>query len=98
MDNTLVWILISLGVVVGITLIVALVVANRSPSSAGGGPVVEAGDGMSPETWVSLGTVFTGAGVALWLTVGPPMIGMVALGIVYFVIGITKRRAADRNA
>jgi uncharacterized membrane protein len=98
MDSTLVWILISVGVVVGITLIVALIVANRSPSGVGGGPLVESDDGMSPDAWVSLGTVFTGAGVALWLTIGPAMLGMVALGIAYFVIGIMKKRAADRSA
>ena len=98
MESTLVWILISVGVVVGITLTAALLVVNRSRSGAdGGGPSTRSEEAMSPEMWISLGTVFAGAGVALWLTVGPAMIGMFALGIIYLAIGITKQREADRS-
>jgi hypothetical protein len=94
MDGTTVWILISVGLVVGVAMTAALVVASRqragqraSAESAGTGE-------MSPEQWISLGTVFAGAGVALTLTIGSAMLGMVALGLVYLIIGIMKKRNA----
>ncbi len=94
MDSTLVWILISVGAVVGVTMIVALVVASRRRAGQhASGESTPTGE-MSPEQWISLGTVFAGAGVALTLTIGPAMLGMVALGLVYLIIGIKKQREA----
>jgi hypothetical protein len=94
MDSTLVWVFISVGAIAGIALTVALIVANRSRSGAVGSPSGQSDEVMSPDVWISLGTVFTGAGVALWLTIGPAMLGMFVLGMVYLVIGIRKQREA----
>ncbi len=94
MDGTTVWILISAGLVGGVAMTVALIVVSRR--RAGQRATAEsAGTGeMSPEQWISLGTVFAGAGVALTLTIGSSMLGMVALGFVYLIIGIRKKRNA----
>lgn len=95
MDSTTVWILLSVGVTVGLAMTVAHVVASRQRVGQGpGGESTGTGE-MSPEQWLSLGTVFAGAGVALTLTIGTPMLGMVALGLVYLTIGIRKQRAAE---
>lgn len=47
---------------------------------------------MTGEELFTLGVVFTGAGVALSISIGPAMIGMLALGLVFMVLGARKRR------
>jgi len=55
------------------------------------------GSEMSAEQWTALGVVFFGAGVAMWLTTGPAMIGMTAMGLVFMGVGVkVNRDSADK--
>ena len=79
---------IMLGLIVGLIAVASLAViiwlASRRehPSRAE----------MTGEELFTLGVVFTGAGVALSVSVGPAMVGMLAVGIVFMVLGARKRR------
>jgi Ca2+/Na+ antiporter len=80
------WVVVALviglvAVAVGLT---ALFVARRRDP----GSVQE----MRGDQLFTLGVIFTGTGVALTVTIGPAMIGIMALGIVYLVMGTWMRR------
>jgi uncharacterized membrane protein len=80
------WVVVALtiglvAVAVGLTAMV--VVRRRAPGSA----PERTGDQL-----LVLGVTFTGAGVALALTIGSATIGIAALGIVFMVIGSGMRR------
>ena len=72
---------------VGIAAGVVLTIRRRSPEQ----PV---GAELTPEQWTALGVVFFGAGVAMWLTLGPAMIGMSAMGLIFMGMGIKEQRAS----
>ena len=84
-----VWILIAIGAAAGIILSISLLIKRRR-SDGQSAPVDMTGD-----QWLALGVVFLGAGVALWISTGPAMLGMVALGIIYIGMGVTKKREED---
>jgi len=79
------WVLFSIGVVfVAVVIGAVLVTRDRSASQ----PRSE----ISGDDLFSLGVVFIGAGVAMSVTLGPFMIWMFALGIIYIVMGTQKKR------
>lgn len=80
------WVVVALvigliAVAVGLTAVV--VVRRRSPGSA---------PEMTGDQLLTLGVIFTGTGVALGLTIGPAMLGIMALGIVYMAMGAWMKR------
>lgn len=81
------WIAFGVGltlVVVLIVLVVVIGVRRRQPDRS---PKEMSGDEM-----FNLGVVFTGAGVALFVSVGPSMIGLLALGLIFMATGARKKR------
>ncbi|MDJ0792023.1 MAG: hypothetical protein QNJ71_09005 [Acidimicrobiia bacterium] len=81
------WIVI--GLIVGVIAVVALILvvwraSRRDEAEA---------TAMTGDELFTLGVVFTGAGVALFVSIGPAMLGMFALGIVFMVVGAKKRRS-----
>lgn len=82
------WVMIGILVAllaVGIAAGVVLTIRRRSPEQ----PVAAE---LTPEQWTALGVVFFGAGVAMWLTLGPAMIGMTAMGLIFMGVGIRANR------
>ena len=76
---------IGIGLIAGLVAIVVVIAFSRRDPKR---PQAElAGDEM-----FNLGIVFTGAGVALWVSVGPSMIGIFALGLIFMVMGARKKR------
>lgn len=49
-----------------------------------------------PDPFFILGIVFFGAGIALFVTIGPAMLFMPALGIIYMALGIARTRKRSR--
>lgn len=82
------WVIVSIVVALLAVLIgvgVVLTIRRRSPDEPFGSE-------MSADQWTALGVVFFGTGVALWLTVGPAMIGMTAMGLIFMAVGIRVNR------
>ena len=82
------WVIISilvalLALVIGAGVVLSL--RRRSPEETFGSE-------LSADQWTALGVVFFGTGVALWLTVGPAMIGMTAMGLIFMAVGIRVNR------
>lgn len=80
------WVVVALviglvAVAVGLTAV--FVARRRAPGSA---------PEMTGDQLFTLGIIFTGTGVALATTIGPEMIGIMALGIVYMVMGAWMKR------
>lgn len=75
------WIGITIGVIAVLSLIAAVVVRRRSSE-----PI----DDVDP--LFSTGTVLAGAGVALALTIGPVMYGMMAIGLIIMAVGAHRTR------
>lgn len=80
------WVLFSLGV--GFVVIVIVAVLATRERSAAPAPTSE----VSGDDLFALGVVFSGAGVAMAVTLGPFMVWMVALGVVYMAMGTAKKR------
>ena len=77
------WIVI--GIAVGlVTVAIVLAVATRRGMSTGR-------EMMTGEQMFVFGVIYTGAGVALVTSIGPAMIGVLALGIVFMGIGARRR-------
>ena len=74
------WAAISL--VVGLIAVATMLLARRDD------PPAE----MSADQWITMGIVFTGAGVVMAIAMGPWMIPMIAIGIVYLAMGARKKR------
>ena len=79
------WVLLGVGIVFVFVVFVA-VFLTRDGSAA------EPAADMSGDDLFSLGVVFTGAGVAMAITLGPFMIWMVALGVTYMALGTARKR------
>lgn len=82
------WVII--GIIVGLLAILGLFVTmvavqRRTPDDS-------VGTDVTAEQWFGLGVTFIGAGVALLLTLGPAMIGMIGVGAVFVVLGARIRR------
>jgi len=79
------WVLFSIGVVF-VVVVIGAVVMTRDRSAP------QTRSELSGDDLFSLGVVFAGAGVAMSLTLGPFMIWMFALGIIYMAMGTRRRR------
>ena len=83
------WIAVAL--VVGLVaiggVVLAVLIGRRREAEAG-----SLGSEMSADQWISLGVIFTGAGTALTITMGPFMIWMIGLGIIYLGMGARMKR------
>lgn len=79
------WILFSIGVGF-VTVVIAAVLVTRDFSAP------QPRSEISGDDLFSLGVVFAGAGVAMAVTLGPIMIWMIALGIIYMAMGTRRRR------
>jgi len=87
MDGGGIWILVGIGVGLLATIgLGVLVMVRRRKTGA------TAAQEMSGDQWLSMGVVFTGAGIALMLTIGPLMAFMVAIGVIYMAIGLRSKR------
>ena len=80
------WVVVALtiglvAVAVGLTAMVVL--RRREPASA---------PEMTGDQLFALGVTFTGAGVALALTIGTAMLGITGLGIAFMAMGSWMRR------
>ena len=85
------WMLLG-GIVFGVVLAAVVLYAATRRSDA------EWSNNMTGDQWLTLGIVFTGAGTALTASVGPAMLGMVALGLIYMAMGVsTKRKESERG-
>ena len=49
----------------------------------------------APDQLFAVGIVFIGAGVALMVAVGPGMVGLLALGVVFMAAGARRRTPDD---
>jgi len=80
-----------LGLVVGLLAVVGLLVfvALSRRGLAEGSPIES---DMTAEQWTTLGIVFTGAGTAMTVTLGPFMVWMIALGVIYMAMGVRMKR------
>ena len=76
-----------LGVAVGIALATGFIVRSRNPD------LTESS--MTGDQLFMLGVIFTGAGVALMASIGPEMIGIMALGIIYMGMGARMKRSEE---
>ena len=81
------WIVV--GLIVGLIAVVALMLVVWRESRRDEAEATE----MTGDELFTLGVVFTGAGVSLFVSVGPAMLGMFALGIVFMVLGARRRRS-----
>jgi len=86
---SVVWIVIAIGAAAGIILAIALLIRRRQ-NEGQSAPVTMTGD-----QWFTIGVVFLGAGIALSISTSPGLLGMVALGIIYMVIGVAKKREEE---
>ncbi len=87
MDGGGAWVLV--GIAVGLLATIGLgvlVVVRRRQTGA------TAAEEMSGDQWLAMGFVFTGAGIALMLTIGPFMAFMVAVGVIYMGVGLRIKR------
>jgi hypothetical protein len=82
-----VWVVAGLSIALIAAGVAVVVVIRRRLS--GDSPSTPA---ASADQWFALGVIFTGAGVALTATLGPFMIWMIALGVVYLGMGARMRR------
>ena len=80
------WIVI--GLIIGLIAVVATGVLVYMMRSDPG----ESKKEMTGDEMFMLGVVFTGSGVALFVSVGPAMLGMLALGIIFMATGAKKKR------
>jgi hypothetical protein len=88
------WVVIGLALglaIVGALLVAVLITRHKYKATP------QRASEISGDQMLSLGVIFTGAGVALTASLGPPMIVMIALGIIYMVMGSRmKRRESGR--
>lgn len=84
------WIVVLSIALVAIGVTIAMVLITRRPQAGTTSATAE----PSADQWFALGIIFTGAGVALTVALGPIMIWMVALGIIY--MGMAARVRRDR--
>jgi hypothetical protein len=87
------WVAIGLAVglvAAGILVVVLAVVGRRR------GPASEPRSEVTADTWISLGVIFAGTGAALMATLGPFMVWMVVLGIIYLGMGARMKRGEPR--
>lgn len=82
-----IWVLVGVGL--GLLLTIGLVVFAMLRRRNLGATAPEE---MSADRWFALGVVFTGAGVALMASIGPQMAFMLAIGLIYMVIGARMKR------
>lgn len=78
------WILFSIGVGF-VAIVIVAVLATRDRKAR---PRPE----ISGDDLFALGVVFVGAGVAMSVTLGPIMVWMIALGVIYMGMGTQKKR------
>ncbi len=79
------WVAIGIGLVaVLVAIALVILVSRRDPDR----PRTE----MAGDEMFNLGIIFTGAGVALWVSAGPSMIGILALGVIFMLMGARKKR------
>lgn len=79
------WVFIGIAGAALLTLIVALTMRrSRDPN-----PRPE----LTSEQWTAIGFVFVGAGVAITSTQGASGIGMIAVGVLYLVMGYRARHS-----
>lgn len=91
MDGGGIWILVGIGVALLATIgLGVLVMVRRRKTGA------TAAQEMSGDQWLSMGFVFTGAGIALMLTIGAHMAFMVAVGVIYMAIGLRIKRQESK--
>ena len=80
------WIVIGLGLIfLALGTVIAIQLSARRSGDTGGPE-------MSGDDMFTLGIIFTGAGAALSATIGPFMLFMVALGLVYMTLGMRRKR------
>ena len=86
------WVLISLvvGLVAVVVAAIAVLVARRR--SAAGHEASE----MTRDQWITLGVIFTGTGVVMTATLGPYMVWMIALGVIYMALGARMKRTPPK--
>lgn len=73
---------VALVVIIVITLIVVGVRAART----------EERPEQEPDTMFMLGVVFLGSGIALFIAVGPAMLGLPVLGAIFMAVGAQRMR------
>ena len=74
MDSAASWLVLAVGIAVGVLVLAVVILAivrRNDPDTS---------STMTGDQWFTLGIVLTGAGVVLTTSVGPGMLGMVALG------------------
>jgi len=49
------------------------------------------GSELTADQWIALGVVFTGAGVALVISLGPGAIALLAVGAIYLAMGVRMK-------
>lgn len=84
--------MIWLGVVVGIGVLVALVVAVLALRGRDGDVEIAEVDPL-----FTTGIVFAGAGVALATTIGPVMYAMLVVGLVMMAVGARRSQQHERH-
>jgi hypothetical protein len=77
-----------IALVVGALAVIS--VARRSAAAKRGRPMPEA------DPWYVLGICLTGAGTALFVTIGPAMIGIFVAGLVFIAVGARRMRGSVR--
>ena len=82
------------GLVIGLVIAVAaavvlLAMRRRSPAP-------DKAPEMTAEQWTTLGVIFVGAGTAMMATMGPYMIPMVILGVIYLGMGARAKRTRHK--
>jgi hypothetical protein len=87
MDIDGIWVLvgIALGLLITIALGVLVMIRRRKMGAT-------TADEMTADQWLTMGFVFTGTGIALVAAIGPPMLFMVAIGVIYMAIGARMKR------
>ena len=81
-----------LGIVIVVAILVVLALV-----AVGIGATVRRTDRPEPDPddIFMLGVIFLGAGIALFVSVGPAMIGMPVLGAIFMAIGAQRKRAGS---
>jgi hypothetical protein len=86
------WVLVSIGV--GLVSIAAVLIAYLVTRWKGSETLQPAAE-LSSNQWYSLGITFTGAGAALTATLGPVMIWMIGVGVIYMGMGARTKRTGS---
>lgn len=76
-----IWVMASI-VVLAVIGVVALIVTRRDVPSRR----------MDPDEMFMLGVIFLGSGIALFVTIGPAMLGLPVMGAIFMIAGTLQKR------